>query len=130
MSGMFCGNCKASVPDDESGVERVPCPVCGSKSRYYCESLRAEVSVHVGHKVTVKDPSLPSAKKQRFETRSNIVPSHKYGKLVRRELTIDRDTDSYSEKVTDLQTGEVLHECAEPLSQHMGHGSAKAKGEP
>lgn len=34
----------------------------------------------------------------------------------------------YSEKITDPETGEVLHERHEPLDQHQGHGSAKFKG--
>jgi hypothetical protein len=33
----------------------------------------------------------------------------------------------WSEKVTDSTTGEVIHECNEPLDQHQGHGSAKSK---
>lgn len=36
----------------------------------------------------------------------------------------NRDKDEYSETVTDPDTGEVIHECEEPLSQHRGHGSA------
>lgn len=36
----------------------------------------------------------------------------------------------YSEKVTDTETGEVIHECNEPLDQHQGHGAAKSKSPP
>jgi hypothetical protein len=32
----------------------------------------------------------------------------------------------YNERVTDGATGEVAHECSEPLKNHRGHGSAKA----
>ena len=39
----------------------------------------------------------------------------------------DRDTDEYVERVTDIETGQVIHECVEPFSQHVGHGSAKKK---
>jgi hypothetical protein len=35
--------------------------------------------------------------------------------------------DRYREKVTDYETGEVLRDCDDPLSQHQGHGSAKLK---
>ena len=31
----------------------------------------------------------------------------------------------YSEKVTDQKSGNVLHECHEPLDRHQQHGSAK-----
>jgi|TARA_B110001450_G_C17324859_1_gene360958 hypothetical protein len=33
--------------------------------------------------------------------------------------------DEYKEKVTDRETGEVIHHSEEPLSDHFGHGSAK-----
>ncbi len=39
----------------------------------------------------------------------------------------DREHDLYKEIVTDPITGEVVHECIEPLSEHTGHGSAKHK---
>ncbi len=39
--------------------------------------------------------------------------------------TIDRDNDRYDEVITGADTGEVLHECREPLSEHTGHGSAR-----
>jgi len=42
---------------------------------------------------------------------------------------IDRDNDIYHEVVTDPETGEVVHECREPLSQHRQHGTAKQEGE-
>jgi len=33
--------------------------------------------------------------------------------------------DWYSERVKDKDTGELIHECHEPLSKHQRHGSAK-----
>lgn len=39
----------------------------------------------------------------------------------------DRELDWYEEEVSDPETGEVLHRCAEPLSEHRGHGSDKKK---
>lgn len=35
--------------------------------------------------------------------------------------------DWYSEKIRDEETGEMLHHCDEPLSEHQGHGSARPK---
>lgn len=61
---------------------------------------------------------------------SGIEHSQKHGKLVRVHRTIDKDNDRYTEKVIDIQTGEVLHECDEPLSKHINHGTAKNRGEP
>lgn len=38
---------------------------------------------------------------------------------------IDRANNWYHEIIKDGQTGEVVHENSEPLSEHRGHGSAK-----
>lgn len=58
------------------------------------------------------------------------VPDHSTSrkKIVRRERLIDRDNDVYKERVSDYESGEVIHECEEPLSQHVNHGSAKTRG--
>ena len=45
--------------------------------------------------------------------------------MIQKERLIDRKSDRYKELVKDLETGEVIHETDEPLSQHTGHGSAK-----
>ena len=46
---------------------------------------------------------------------------------MRLERFLDRLRDLYKEKITNPTTGEVIHECEEPLSKHQGHGSAKPK---
>ena len=38
---------------------------------------------------------------------------------------IDSENDHYDEVITAAETGKVLHECHEPLSEHRGHGSAR-----
>ena len=53
--------------------------------------------------------------------------SKSLGRMVKVERTIDKDSDSYHEKVTDPATGTVLNECKERLSDHINHGSAKLK---
>ncbi len=58
---------------------------------------------------------------------SKLVPDHSRSrdKLVHREMIIDRENDHYFERVTDYESGEVIHECDEPLSKHLGHGADK-----
>ena len=41
--------------------------------------------------------------------------------------TVDRDGNWYRETFLDPETGEVLHHCEEPLTEHRGHGSAKGR---
>lgn len=57
------------------------------------------------------------------------MPDYSYSreKHVHKQRIIDRDNDHYFEQVTDYETGEVIHHCEEPLSQHQGHGDAKRK---
>lgn len=130
MSDTSCANCKAELPEDAPGADRPPCPRCGSTVRSYTATLTDSIIAYDGHRAKAKNPALPSAKKLRFDTYSGVEHSHRYGKLVRVHRTFDKDKDWYSEQVIDLQTGEVLHECQEPLSQHTGRGAAKPKSEP
>jgi hypothetical protein len=56
-----------------------------------------------------------------------LVPQRsRDGALARVERVSERAShgDRYHEKVTMKDTGEVIHECNEPLSEHRGHGSA------
>ena len=32
---------------------------------------------------------------------------------------LDRERDTYREVVTDPETGELIHHCEEPLSEHL-----------
>lgn len=128
MSNISCAKCKAELPDDLPRQPPTPCPVCGSIARAHFVDMADGVGMHDGHRVKSKRPSLSSDKKLRFDTYSGVEHSHRYGRLVRVHRTVDKDNDSYSEKVIDMQTGEILHECDEPLSHHINHGSAKARG--
>ena len=41
----------------------------------------------------------------------------------RHERLIDHQNNRYRETVTARETGEVIHHCDEPLTNHTGHGS-------
>ena len=66
-------------------------------------------------------------KKPFVETLSFPSLFRRLGKLVHHQRVIDRDNNLYYEKIVDYETGAVLHEQKEPLSEHFGHGSAKKK---
>ena len=51
--------------------------------------------------------------------------SESLGRFVDYERIIDRQNDRYYERIVDPETGEVLREIDEPLSEHIGRGSAK-----
>jgi hypothetical protein len=52
----------------------------------------------------------------------------KLGRWHRLFRRIDHEADRYSERITDAETGEVVRELEEPLSEHRGRGSAKTPG--
>jgi hypothetical protein len=46
-------------------------------------------------------------------------------KYVWKSRVIDRLLKLYKEIVKDKETGEIIHQCEEPLNKHIGHGSDK-----
>jgi hypothetical protein len=50
------------------------------------------------------------------------------GRWVQKMRRIDREGDQYDEVITDPETGRILHEKHERLSDHRGHGSARGNG--
>jgi hypothetical protein len=51
--------------------------------------------------------------------------SRRYNKWMERLKVEDWRHDRYTEVARDPDTGEIVHECEEPLSEHQGHGSAR-----
>ena len=62
-----------------------------------------------------------------IETISGDDLHRKKGKWNLITRTIDRENNLYSETITDQDTGIIIHQCIEPLSEHRNHGSAKNK---
>ena len=99
-----------------------PCPFCGGSVAH---SINLTVDmIHVGLKTKVKDPKLS---RPTVETVGGESYSHKLKRWVKIRRIIDRLRNWYSETVTDPSSGEVIHRTEEPLSKHLGHGSAKKK---
>lgn len=118
-----CSSCNNPL-EDTTLQKNDSCPNCGGANKTF--------NLTVEEKVTIRDglgrkAKRPGAKKPYIEDLSIPDHSHKLQKVVHRARTIDRDNDRYFEKITDYETGETIHHCEEPLSQHQGHGSAKKK---
>jgi hypothetical protein len=56
---------------------------------------------------------------------SLVSQRNRGGRMALHHRILDRAQDQYVETVTMQDTGEVVHHCTEPLSQHQGHGSAR-----
>ena len=120
-----CAKCEYCWEEASSEI-REPCPECGSMAA-------RRLTLHIEDKVQfresiggkTKDPNLPSRKKIRVEFFDGYEWSVALEKYVRKSKVIDKRQNHYHEKIEDPDTGKVIHECTEPLSEHRGHGYAK-----
>lgn len=123
MESVKCQSCGEIYSETE-----IRCPHCGSIHKIIeisCEPIVLMPDIKV-EQVQGKNPHLPSKKKKRWEIIDRDTVQRGDGKTrVHHFQYKDRDLDIYEETVTDLETGEIIHECREPLSEHRGHGSDK-----
>jgi hypothetical protein len=62
-----------------------------------------------------------------FKFKDTIEYNYKHQKLVKRYYHVDNLNDKYDEVIKIKGTDEIIHECHEKVSEHVGHGSAKKK---
>lgn len=117
-----CGTLLDTAADTPEA--RAPCHACGATGRGINVSIVESLTIRDGIGVQAKRPG---ESRPYVEDKAMPSYSHSLGKNVLHERVIDRDNDRYVEKVTDFETGEVIHYKEEPLSEHRGHGSAKVK---
>lgn len=119
-----CGECGAEISEvpNVQPEQRKPCPSCGSILRAIQVSISERVVIRekLGLKARHKD-----AKKPYIESVSGDDLHRKTGKWMKLSRLIDRENNHYREEIKDPSTGEIIHHCEEPLSDHKGHGSAK-----
>ena len=131
VDSVHCNACGATLDENPSApVEtRLPCPHCGSRSRRIDVTCSATLSLH--SKLNLK--ARHAGEKRPFMDQTVGDDLHrKSGRWMKRYRLFDRVKvpNWYVERVTDAATGEVVHECSEPLKSHRGHGSAKAAKTP
>ena len=121
-----CLKCGAPIDTSLDAPEvRRPCPTCGKTLRSHDVALHLSAgSARVGLEVKAKRPG---GKKPHVELKIGPSFSRRLQKPVEHKRLIDRGNDVYIEEVTDYETAERIHETNEPLSLHIGHGSAKGK---
>jgi len=123
---VLCGKCKLVLEEDPHTTpeQRIPCPSCGSTARIF------QVGIHDGIVMKSKlgmKAKHPGGGKPFIEQVIGDDLHRKTGKWMNLTRVFDRENDLYKEIITDPITGEVIHECIEPLSKHTGHGDAKYK---
>jgi len=121
---VICGQCGRSISESPHAAveDRKACPECGSFSRRI-EALISE-TLTIRSEIALKHKR-PGVKKPLSEQKHGDSLSTKLRRWMRRSRVIDRQNDRYTETVVDPKTGEMVHSCDEPLSEHRGHGSAR-----
>jgi hypothetical protein len=127
---VWCGGCGKQLDESPNTPvhDRIPCPNCDSKTRKFGVVINAvaEVSSRMRAKARSGEAGKPGGKPW-LTTMSEPSWSHARRKWMHREKTENRRDDRYTEVVWDPDTGEIVHQCDEPLSEHRGHGSARQK---
>jgi hypothetical protein len=120
---------------DDCGYERAgptladnltQCPKCGSASQTIAASRSDQIAWRESWRAQVRDGSLPSKRRLRRDIFTGADQRKSHGDFVHKERVIDKDTDRYRELVR-TESGEIIHEVDESLTDHFGHGSAKFK---
>jgi|SRR5439155_997782 len=121
-----CGSCGIRIdePTDIRPEAPEPCPGCGSKTRNAAISLFDTVEVHEQARVKAQHASGGKASRELIAGDDLHRATGKWNHL-RRE--IDRRGNRYVERITDPESGQIIRDVDEPLSDHIGHGSAKGK---
>ena len=122
-----CMNCGAKLPDEWAGsAERDRCPKCGSQLATMSLNIIEEVlEPYDCVRGKIEDKNLSSKKKLKYDFIEGYEIRKLDGRLMKKSRIIDKVNDKYVEKVVDPESGEIVHLCEEPLSEHVGHGSAK-----
>lgn len=125
-SEVRCSDCGQRL-DLADETNREPCDRCGSLRRTYSEHLESTVQVRTQLRWRHKRPGF---RRDLAEGVSGAERSVRSGRWVNKRRLIDRQNNWYEELVVDEETGHVVYEAREPLSDHKDHGSAKAQPSP
>ncbi|MDO9538295.1 MAG: hypothetical protein Q7J68_08260 [Thermoplasmata archaeon] len=121
-----CKECGTTI-EESCDSERKPCPRCESMHRVFDVEIKEEIKMYDSLSSKHKNPKKTGKSKILSEGFNGYEYSHRHQKMVAKQRLIDREGDAYREIITDIETGEVIHKCEEPLSQHTSHGTAKPR---
>jgi len=126
-----CGDCGEPCIPVREGDERARCRRCGSFAKHIHLVFVDEANLTVTDFLDVqsKNVNVTGKRKIRRHLQTGSQWSVSREKFVDKVRDIDRDADTYYERVVDPETGDVLRYCEEPLSEHFGRGSAKPRSE-
>jgi Tat protein secretion system quality control protein TatD with DNase activity len=105
--------------------------VIGNKFCIHCfRNTISNIHVSISENIVARDSlkfkkKSPEFRKFSFMGVIGWFSSKCYKKGVDLSRIFDKEKDEYHEIVKDINTGKILHETHEKLSEHTGHGSAK-----
>lgn len=118
-----CSNCGHShrVHDDNPS-EHSRCHNCDSATLDFTVVVEETVTITdaLDSRIQERDPNLSKtqAKKTWVDIKSGSDWWRDGGKFVYRYQEVNRKTDRYRKLVIDLETGKVVKDCDEPLSEY------------
>jgi len=120
-----CTTCGYDFPLDvgEAALrngDNPPCPNCGKSLRTAFVQFSTTLTTAVSMKAVGRRAR--GVRRRFLDLRAGASWNRDRQRYVDRVMNVDRDADTYDEVVADPETGEVIHECHEPLSEHRGHG--------
>jgi len=120
---IVCSECGYEFNHESFGeVSTNPdCPSCGSTKYTIRVTIADPVSLFETIKLKVRIPG----RKPHYESVKGDNLHRDSGIWMKLTRVIDRAKNWYEETVINPDTGEVMHQTSEPLSQHKGHGSDK-----
>lgn len=133
VGDVYCGRCGWQVPEPDVWIHRpdlqfMPCTACGAEKAWIHE-VRVADNAQAHDFIELKQRR-PGKKKPVLELQAGDQLEHSTGRWMIKRRVIDRDADLYEESVVDAETGEIRHQCLEPITQHWEHGSAKPSPPP
>lgn len=108
----MCQFCGADLGKYDINTSINECPNCRSKNLLHKLFVEDELKIRESIKGSIKQKGIKKPRKEFF-----------YGD----EKSKANDIWVEKERVIDKETRRVLRECEEPLSKHVGYGSAKFK---
>ncbi len=126
----LCERCDLRTETDGESEIKPACPVCQGPlfriREIYVSDLISSKDITEFTDVKGKNDNYPSKRKLRRHIQSGMRKGAD-GRVVNVRRVINVDADEYVEKIIDLETGKIIHDCKEPLRDHRGRGSAKRK---
>ena len=119
-----CAECGTALHEGDGTVpaDLPPCPQCGSPLQDVAFEIDEEAHAYEQIKTKAKEVGFKKPTLERVDGDDLFRKTNTWHKITR---VMDRKNDKYYELITNPQTGEIIRECDEPLSHHIGRGSAK-----